>query len=92
MRIEDLLWDEANIAHIARHRVEAYEVEEAIWGDPHVRRGRGEKRYRVYGQTEAGRYLFIVIERVRGTLYYVVTARDMTDRERRLYLQVKKKR
>jgi len=42
MRIEDLLWDAANIAHIARHQVEAYEVEEAIWGDPHVRRGRGK--------------------------------------------------
>ena len=39
-------------------------------------------RYLVLGLTEAGRYLFVVLEPVSGRRAYVVTARDMTDGEK----------
>jgi uncharacterized DUF497 family protein len=83
--IRDLIWTEDNVEHIARHGVEPYEVEEAIWDDPHVRRGPGRSRYRVYGQTDGGRYLFVVLDREYDEVFYVVTARDMDVREKQRY-------
>ena len=84
MWIEDLLWDDRSIEHIARHRVEQYEVEEAISGRVWFKRA-GKQRYLAHGQTDAGRYLFVVLDREFDDLFYVVTARDMSTSERRLY-------
>jgi len=50
----------------------------------HVRRGR-DGLYSVFSQSEAGRYLFVVLANAGGTTWKVVTARDMTREERRLY-------
>jgi len=36
VRLRSLLWDEANEAHIARHRVEPEEVEEVVFGQTAV--------------------------------------------------------
>ena len=36
--IRDLIWTDWNVEHIARHGVEAWEVEEAVRNDPHVTR------------------------------------------------------
>ena len=88
MLIADLIWDEVNVEHIARHRVEPHEVEQAIWDDPHVRRGPGKSRYRLYGQTDGGRYLFIVLDREYDDVFYIVTARDMDKREKQQYQRV----
>jgi uncharacterized DUF497 family protein len=85
MLITDLIWDERNVEHIARHQVEPHEVEQVIWDDPHARRGPGKSRYRLYGQTDAGRYLFIVLDREYDDVFYVVTARDMDKREKKQY-------
>jgi uncharacterized DUF497 family protein len=51
-----------------------------------MRRGR-EGTYYVYGQTAAGRYLWacIVASRSEPTAWSLVTARDMTESERRQY-------
>ncbi len=62
-------------------------VEDTIGDDPWVERRRGRQRYHVYGQTSGGRYLFIVLDRENGALFYVVTARDMTKREKNYYRQ-----
>jgi uncharacterized DUF497 family protein len=43
------------------------------------------KRYILLGQTEAGRYLFVAVERVGGYEGKVIIARDMDDAERRRY-------
>lgn len=77
--IPQLKWDEANIAHIARHGVTPEEAEEVRSNGPCFRRGR-QGRYYLSGQTLAGRWLFVVIEKDGR----VVTARNATDGERRL--------
>jgi len=45
---------------------------------------RGE-RHVILGQTEAGRHLFVAVERVESYEGKVVTAREMDDAERRRY-------
>jgi uncharacterized DUF497 family protein len=45
----------------------------------------GKVVFILLGQTEEGRYLFIVLARRRSGHYRVVTAREMTDNERRRY-------
>ena len=85
----ELKWTQSIVDHIHKHRVTPEEVEEVIFeGEPFVRRGRGSgrnRRYYVLGQTRAGRYLQIVLGRVSGTTFKVITARSMKDDERRLY-------
>ena len=71
-------------AHIARHAVSPDEVEEVLVEEPLVLRG-PDDRYLAYGRTENGRWVFVVyVTRPRGRVR-VLTARDMTERERRLY-------
>jgi len=80
-----LVWNAKSIDHIARHKVEPAEVEEAVFGKRFVLRARGKNRYVLYGRTYQGRYLLVVLEHLGGKEFFVVTARDMTDSERRLY-------
>ena len=85
MRIRSFQWDQENEDHVAEHGVAVVEVEELIlFRKPLYQRGR-EGKYIAYGATEEGRYLFVVFvfkgaERIR-----VISARDMTNREKRLY-------
>ena len=82
-----LIWNERNISHIAKHGVSVKEVEEAIRDrDMIVRKHRG--RYAIIGSAW-GRILFIVLEKVNDE-FYVVTARDATDKEKRRYRRMKK--
>jgi len=63
-------------------------MEEVCFGDPLVLRGRTEGAnpvYYVLGQTDAGRYLFCVVIQFPDGKGYPVTARAMTDRERRRF-------
>ncbi|MBM4029889.1 MAG: BrnT family toxin [Planctomycetes bacterium] len=85
MWIEDLIWTDSNLEHIARHHVEQREVEEVMLSSPLARKGRGEDRYYFYGQTGAGRYLTVIADHEGEGWYYVVTVRDMTSEERRGY-------
>jgi uncharacterized DUF497 family protein len=79
-----ILWDDENLEHVARHGVAAEEVEEALAGRPFVLRSR-DGRYLVYGSSTEGRFLFIVCVRKGGGLVRPLTARDMTEVEKRLY-------
>ena len=60
------------------------EVEEVVFGTPFVRKTQ-QDRYRVIGQTEAGRYLTIFLAPRGRDMYGLVTARDATDAERHMY-------
>ncbi len=81
-----LVWDASNIEHIGRHGVSPDEVEQAIFTTTcYIRRGKGEDIYYVFGHAEGGRHLFIVVHDLHGGVGYVVTARDMSDKERNLY-------
>ena len=83
MRIDRLSWDEYRVEHIARHGIEPDEVEE-VCNDPlHLAHRECNDRYRVYGRTASGRYLFVVLEHIGGAAYRPITARDMMDGEKR---------
>lgn len=90
MRIDRLLWDDYRIEHIARHDVDPEEVWEACEDPFHLAQREGSRRYRLYGQTADGRYLFVVLESVTDTLYRPITARDMTIREKQLLRRARK--
>jgi len=60
------------------------EVEEALVGDPLVLRG-ADNRYLAYGKTENDRWLFAVYLMRPRARVRVLTARDMTEGEMRLY-------
>ena len=87
MRIEELEWDNRNTNHIARHGVSPDEVEEVLFENrPHFRRWRNI--FHAYGRTNSGRYLFVVFKMVGRYKARVITAREMTPKERRLYRKV----
>lgn len=81
-------WDDANLGHIDRHRIEPEEVEEAVTDPERVpiqaHRGAGERRRAVIDATDTGRVLFVVFTMRQGRVR-VVTARDAEQDERRLY-------
>ena len=94
MTIDDIIWPEDRVEHIARHGVTPEEVEQVCFGKPLVRRAKSEGEnpvYYVQGQTEAGRYLFCVVIRFADGNGYPVTAREMTEKEKRRYRQWKKR-
>ena len=81
VEIEDHILDKIE----TKHGVQWEEVEEVCYATTrHVRRGR-EGLYQVFGQTDSGRYLFIVLADRGGGTWKVATAREMTDGERDLY-------
>ena len=87
IKIKEFQWDEGNEEHILRrHNVTKSEAEDVFIGDPYFRIGRDGTRY-VYGQTSSGRYLFVVYLHLGKGITRVITARDMTKRERKLYLK-----
>ena len=90
MEISEFEWNDDNIEHIARHRVEPGDVEDVAFDDePWVKKGRQGTRY-MLGYTIAGRYLFVVyILRGKGVAR-VVTAMDMDDKTRKLYRKRRK--
>ena len=91
MRIDELWWDDHNIEHLVRHHIAPEDAEEAIFQDVPLAVHTRTRRYAIYGQTSAGRYIVIFLERVRigqrrqPLVYRPITARDMTEAERRRY-------
>jgi uncharacterized DUF497 family protein len=84
-RIDSLEIDDHILDKIeSRHGVTFEEVEEVCYAAPHVRRGR-QGLYKVFGRTDAGRYVLVVLAYQGAGSWKVVTARDMTESERRLY-------
>lgn len=88
MRITELLWPRDRIDHIARHGVTPNEVEEVCFGRSLVLRAKSygaNPVYYVLGQTDAGRYLFVVVIQFADDKGYPITARTMTDKEERRF-------
>jgi uncharacterized DUF497 family protein len=82
-------WDQGNIGHIGRHDVDPDEAEAVLDNNPLILRT-ADKRYLAYGQTDEGRFLLVVFARKLGLLIRVITARDMTDGEKKQYRRRKK--
>lgn len=83
--IDGFVWQEWVLDKLDwKHGVAPDEVEAAFFNPPYkVRRTKTDK-YLLYGRSEEGRYLFIVFVWV-GRQVKVISARDMTAAERRLY-------
>ena len=86
MKIREFEWDEQNIDHTACHGVSPEEVEEACNNRPFVLKGR-KGLYLVYSQTRNGRYLLIVTRYLGQGILRVITARNMTETEKKLCKQ-----
>jgi uncharacterized DUF497 family protein len=85
MLVRQLIWDNWNITHIARHNVIPEEVEELCHANPQTEAA-NKGRIRVTGETSKGRIIsaFLDPEPKTGE-YYTVSARDASKKERRLY-------
>lgn len=87
-RIESLEIDDNILDKIeSKHSINFVEIEEACLSNRrHVRRGR-EGLYKAFSQTEAGRYVLVVLVNLGGGNWKVATAREMTDSEKQLYIK-----
>jgi uncharacterized protein len=85
--IKGFHWDLHNVGHVARHGVNPVEVEEAV-ERPYViipaKSMGGEKRWKLFGTSAAGRCLVVVFT-IRDERFRPVTAHTMNQRERRIY-------
>ena len=79
--VQDSEW---SARHIAAHGVTLDEVREAILERPYWAAPGREGTILVYGRTYAGRYLLVVAIDENGAAF-IVTARDMTDAEKRTF-------
>lgn len=86
--IGKLVWDVWNVAHIARHSVTPDEVEEVCHGDFVVQLGK-KGRSLVFGPLKSGKMITVVIDPLGRGIYYPVTARSASRRERLIYKQEK---
>jgi uncharacterized DUF497 family protein len=82
--INDLIWDKWNINHIKKHKVKSNEVEEACEDLLEVFKGY-DSRLIILGRTKKKRILAIIMAQIDKNSYYVVTARDASRKERKLY-------
>ena len=84
-------WDEGNSKNWERHRVSSTESEEVFLNrplllQPDPSHSQQEARYYVLGQTNAGRPLFIAFT-IRHDRIRVISARDMSRKERSIYAE-----
>lgn len=82
--ITQLIWNEWNIAHIARHEVIPQEVEEVCNHQP-MTSATYDGRLRVVGEINTNRIITVILAPVEAGRYYVVTAHTASHKERQLY-------
>jgi uncharacterized DUF497 family protein len=77
-------WNDWNKDHIAEHRVSPEEAEFVV---RHPARGfprrEGDGKYRVWGQSQDGRYVQVIYIFSPPGVTYVIHARDLNDSEKR---------
>jgi len=84
VKIDELLWEDERIEHIARHNVNPKEVEDVCFG-LHLSEKAGGRKYILSGQSLEGRYLNVVVERLGKGLFRPVTAFEMSENYKRRY-------
>lgn len=90
LQIEGFEWDRNNIQkNWEKHRVSFLECEEVFFNQPLLVQdddvhSKFEPRYYVLGRSNDGRHLFIVFTTRRNKIR-VISARDMSRKERRIY-------
>ena len=87
---EGFEWDEGNSdKNWIRHEVSRFECEEIFFNQPlivksDIKHSESEIRYYSLGRTDSNRFLFISFA-LRNKLIRVISARDMTQKERKKY-------
>jgi uncharacterized DUF497 family protein len=91
MKIVGFLWlPEIVEKLVVKHQVDIREVEETFANYPKIRfmeKGKrtGEDVYIALGQSDAGRYLAILFIYKRNHKAFILSARDMARKERKIY-------
>ncbi len=91
MKIKGIIWfDDIIEKLIQKHNVQQHEVREVLVNMPRFRfveKGHraGENLYAAMGQTDSGRYLIIFFVYKTDKRALILSARDMTKAERKLY-------
>ena len=91
MRIENIIWLPHIVDKLAwKHSITPQEVEEVLFDSPMYRKVQkghipGEDMYAALGQTEAGRYLIVFLVYKKNREALLVSARDMSKKEIKLY-------
>ena len=94
--IEGFQWDEGNIEkNRLKHNVLNSECEQVFFNKPliianDIKHSQKEKRWYVLGRTDSDRKLFVVFT-IRNNLIRIISARDMTKKERKIYNEEIKK-
>ena len=87
---EGFQWDEGNSdKNWIRHQVSRFECEELFFNQPLIisedsKHSKSESRFYSLGRTDSNRFLFISFT-IREKLIRVISARDMTTKERKKY-------
>jgi len=91
VELSELQWDEFNVSHIEKHGVTITEIQEACLNQIDVLSGY-DGRQMLFGKTSNERYITVILAIKKKNIYYVVTARDTSKKERRyVYEQEKNK-
>ena len=91
MYIDDIIWFDQIVEKLEwKHHISPEEVEEVFYNGPRIRGGpkghvQGENIYYAYGQTDSGRYVFVVFIYKRTREALIISARDMDKKERTNY-------
>lgn len=91
MKIKEIIWfDDIIEKLLCKHGVRQHEVREVLTNKPHFRfveKGHcsGENVYAAMGQSHSGRYLIIFFVYKTDKRALILSAREMTKTERRLY-------
>ena len=85
--LEGFEWDKGNLGHIRKHDVDYRECEETFLNKPLIvnedeTHSQAEERFRVYGQTNKNRLLFMIFT-IRNNKLRVISARDQSKKERK---------
>jgi len=88
MKSPALIWDAWNKRHINKHNVTVKEVQEA-YEEEFGRSSSYTNRQAIYGRTKKDRLITIIVSFEKQGGPYVVSARDMSSKERRNYYHEK---
>lgn len=81
-----LIWDKWNKEHIKKHNVTIKETEQ-VYNSKEVTKQSYFERTIILGRTKNSRLLTIVVSTEKQKQSYVVSARDMSKKERRYYYE-----
>lgn len=94
MKISGIVWIEEIIDKLERkHNVQQDEVRQVLGSNPHFRfvetgHRPGENVYAAMGRTDAGRYLIVFFVLKKDKRAIIVSARTMTDAEKKRYEKI----